>query len=302
MYSLRAENAKDVQKNKKPIGNPSRSHFLEGKSQKSENDLCACCGEECVSGSGLCYCFICSRLYHQCPSCSRVSESMVFNDYVVFRCHNCKNQEPMSIEVFEEKSRKLKEDTKLDMENFAHGLQDSSTELKELGANLSQSIKDKDDYILKLKDQLRMLLEKCETLKHEFEQKDPETTYSSDSPFVWSFEFENELRERLRHRQNLVLFYLPESDKFKGLDRKVDDLFQINKVLRHLGKEDVAVKQCVRIGRYSKEKFRPLLLSLHTEQDRDELLSKARLLRHYERFVLLKPDLTKTQQWNLKQI
>ena len=111
----------------------------------------------------------------------------------------------------------------------------------------------------------------------------------------------NEAEQRMKRRKNVLLFGVPESTAATPAERISHDKAELGKVLDIVNasekiKEDGA-KRVTRVGKATPGNPRPLRVELKSEDQREELLEKSRILREDdEQPVKMKPDLTKMQQ------
>ena len=108
----------------------------------------------------------------------------------------------------------------------------------------------------------------------------------------------DEVEDRERRRNNIVLFGLPESGGETAEERKEKEKESLREVLNALNCRDVEVKSSHRLGKVVDGKPRPIKAVLGAREDGVEVLKKARSLREIEKFkrVFISNDRTKFQQ------
>ena len=111
----------------------------------------------------------------------------------------------------------------------------------------------------------------------------------------------NEAEQRLNNRKNVVLYGVPESSASTAPERISHDRRELSKVLNTIDASEQVnqdgARRITRVGKKNPNKPRPLRVELKSEDQRDELLDKARVLREDEDCeIRMKPDLTKMQR------
>ena len=101
----------------------------------------------------------------------------------------------------------------------------------------------------------------------------------------------NELHQRERKKNNLIIFGLGESNEALN-EEVVDDLFH------DLGTVITSDEyQCFRVGKYNSQNYRPLVIKLPNAIIKNDILAKAKMLKGNEKWkgVSITHDLTKMQ-------
>ncbi len=109
----------------------------------------------------------------------------------------------------------------------------------------------------------------------------------------------SELEERDKRKSNMMFFGVDESDSDDADTRKTHDIMKVKEVCEELG-EDVNVEKTVRLGTKSKDKVRPIKVTLTTPNMKKNVLLKAKNLRESKneksQNIFIKPDLTPIQR------
>jgi hypothetical protein len=238
-------------------------------SQKRQKDYpCLKCDEHCKKGAAAIQCNLCDQWAH--PACANISDTL-FKELVhqydnnggtTWSCKSCRA-------AAEKLNKKINEIYKK-----VHHLEERTT------AN--------EDDISVLKSGISNLEKKIQDNKVE-----RKTTMGEAQGAVFG-----ELRDREERKGNLVIHNIPEHKKDStAKERKEADSLYIKNLLKKM-KVDQQVQQDIkfmrRLGEYS-EKPRPLLIGLHKEQSKKEILQKARNLNKADRISIV-PDLTARQR------
>lgn len=112
----------------------------------------------------------------------------------------------------------------------------------------------------------------------------------------------DEVEDRERRRNNIVLFGLPEQESGTAEARKEHDKGLLEEVFEALDCGEVEIDSFHRLGRVVEGKTRPVKAVLHTREGKTEVLRNSRSLRNTDKFkrVFVSNDKTKLQQseWN----
>ena len=138
----------------------------------------------------------------------------------------------------------------------------------------------KDDF-----EKLKDLVAKLETGMDELRKN------SAMSPQILS-SAPNEFHLRERKKNNLIVFGLRESDEARNEEVVIDDLFH------DLGTVITSDEyQCFRVGKYSSQNYRPLVIKLPNAIIKKDILAKAKMLKGNDKWkgVSITHDLTKMQ-------
>ena len=138
----------------------------------------------------------------------------------------------------------------------------------------------KDDF-----EKLKDLVAKLETGMDELRKN------SAVSPQILS-SAPNEFHLRERKKNNLIVFGLRESDEARNEEVVIDDLFH------DLGTVITSDEyQCFRVGKYSSQNYRPLVIKLPNAIIKKDILAKAKMLKGNDKWkgVSITHDLTKMQ-------
>ena len=115
-------------------------------------------------------------------------------------------------------------------------------------------------------------------------------------------EFLDEVEDRERRRNNIVLFGLPELESGNVEARKEHDKNSLESVLEAIDCEGVKIDSVFRLGKVVEGKARPVKAILCSREGKMEILRKSRSLRNTDQFkrVFISIDKTKFQQseWN----
>ena len=95
------------------------------------------------------------------------------------------------------------------------------------------------------------------------------------------------------HEQQLKVIGVPENDKKSIVDRQLTDKSSVDTIAKDLGLTQHKIVECRRLGKYDKEKCRPLLVTFNSVWDARLCRSKAIQHNVYkERNVLILPELS----------
>ena len=108
----------------------------------------------------------------------------------------------------------------------------------------------------------------------------------------------DEVEDRERRRNNVVLFGVPEHDSGTVSERKVYDEALVQEVFEALGCDEVELDALYRLGRIVSGKSRPIKVTLSTRKAKADIMRKSRALRDSSKFkrVFISNDKTKFQQ------
>lgn len=105
--------------------------------------------------------------------------------------------------------------------------------------------------------------------------------------------------ERERKKKNILIFNLPESGEEEASKRYEEDMEKCMSIFAgELEIQDLVVEKLIRIGRKRESGYRPLIVKLGSDTDRNTVLSKAKNLRHSREYskVYLAKDLTEIER------
>lgn len=107
----------------------------------------------------------------------------------------------------------------------------------------------------------------------------------------------NEIEEREKRRENIMIFGLDEKQGTVD-ERRFHDKQMVGELFETIDLEDVEFTDCLRIGKHSGNKPRPLKIKLKDRNKKLSILRKSKELRTSTRFkaVYISSDLTKSQQ------
>lgn len=106
----------------------------------------------------------------------------------------------------------------------------------------------------------------------------------------------SELHDRQRRARNVMLFNVPESDAATAEERRACDLEFFNKLLEFLGLTAL-ISNMFRLGKFNRDKNRPIKVILESDRDCLKILSNSKKLRGKPEYanVYLASDLTPRQ-------
>ena len=87
-------------------------------------------------------------------------------------------------------------------------------------------------------------------------------------------ERDNEEKERLNRRRNIIVFELPESKKPESEDRKEEDIKKFIRLCQSIMKiifDQGIIQYVIRLGKVTDDKQWPLLISLKDESKKQEI-------------------------------
>lgn len=112
----------------------------------------------------------------------------------------------------------------------------------------------------------------------------------------------DEVEDRERRRNNIVLFGLPEQESGTADERKKQDKKLLHDVFDAIDCEEVQIGSFHRLGKLAEGKSRPVKVILRTREGKTEVLQNSRSLKDTDFFehVFISNDKTKLQQseWN----
>ena len=114
----------------------------------------------------------------------------------------------------------------------------------------------------------------------------------------------DEVENRLRRRHNVILRGLPEMSSGTVQERKEHDTVTLQNIFAYLGNDCIDITDNRRIGRPKSNGHRILKCTLHTEEQKWNLLRTAKTLRQSSQFkdVFISLDLTPLQQQEQKKL
>ena len=108
----------------------------------------------------------------------------------------------------------------------------------------------------------------------------------------------DEMEDRERRRNNVILFGLPEHDEGTVAERKQHDESLVQEVFEAIDCDDVETDAILRLGRNVSGRLRPVKVTLSDRSSKAEIMRKSRDLRKSDNFkrVFISNDKTKLQQ------
>ena len=120
-------------------------------------------------------------------------------------------------------------------------------------------------------------------------------------------ERDNEEKERLNRRRNIIVFELPESKKPEPEDRKEEDIKKFIGLCKSIIKitfDQGMIERAIRLGKTTDDKQRPLLISLKEESKKREIFQNLNKIRESEapfNKINIGHDLKKSRKKNCKK-
>ena len=221
---------------------------------------CSSCEKAVTKREKTLICEGCERLLHTaCESISsKTYEQLKDNKEISWYCNECK----ASIKQFRNKTREL------EMEN--KGLRELLSEMK---ASLKKELKEE------------IMMELKEHKEERVLQKD-------------IFRTVEDMEEKKKRCENLIIFHLPESSDDNPKKREEDDTGRMGEILKTvLQADDCDITKSIRLGKKNSdtEKPRPLLVKMRTEDQKWKVLKKAKLLRSAADVTIRKLRIAKDQ-------
>ena len=124
------------------------------------------------------------------------------------------------------------------------------------------------------------------------------TAPTSESPTTAALSIADELADRERRKNNLIIYNLPEST-----DNSKDKSF-FTELCKSVFDTTVKITKSLRLGKKHENKNRPLLIGLENQQNVVNITSRAAYLRHHDKYenIYIAPDMTKYQRSKHKQL
>ena len=145
---------------------------------------------------------------------------------------------------------------------------------------------------------LETSIESFRTVQNKQEMEINEIKQSLSEIRLSKSEILDEMEDRDRRRDNIILFGLPESDEGTISERRAHDETLVDEVFGAIGCDDVDIDAIFRLGRNVSGKVRPVKVTLRNRSSKVEIMRKSRDLRTKDKFkrVFISNDKTKMQQ------
>ena len=168
-------------------------------------------------------------------------------------------------------------------------------QIKQMDNNIKQLVEENKG----LKDRVKALEEKWDLFKEELKEETVKCAVQRISQDMGKHM--EELEERNRRRNNLVLYNVPESTKEEAKERQSDDLVACCDLIEgSLKVTDFNIETTIRMGKSEDGKKRPLLVKLTKETDKKHILASAKNLKHetnpWKKRVDISSDMTKMER------
>ena len=126
----------------------------------------------------------------------------------------------------------------------------------------------------------------------------PAATTTSEPPATAALSIADELADRERRKNNLIIYKLPESNNHSN------DKTNVAKLCKTVFDIDIRITKSLQLGKKSEDKIRPLLICLNSQQNAGYITSHALYLRRHEEYdnIYIAPDMTKYQRHKHKQL
>ena len=149
-----------------------------------------------------------------------------------------------------------------------------------------------------LRERIKTLEEKWELFKEELKEETVKCTLERVSVEIGKH-FE-EMEERNKRKNNVVLYNVPESQSEGPQERQTDDMVQCCDVFEGSLKVNVSIESVVRLGKKEEGRKRPLLVKLSSEREKKNILANAKNLKDernpWKKRVGIARDMTKMER------
>lgn len=111
--------------------------------------------------------------------------------------------------------------------------------------------------------------------------------------------------EREKRKKNIIVYNLKESENSEATERYKWDVAQCKRIFQQeLSQENLKIENLIRLGQKNEARNRPLLVKLENEEEKKEILKKAKQLRQTEDFssVYLARDMTRDEREREKKL
>ena len=259
--------------------------------KKHKDDECIVCNTpatECVMECIWCE----ARLHAKCAKLSDEQCILIGNASrnVVFFCSDCLEVLPTAFKSYDICSfvdagnSSIEKAIKDAHTTTFQGLKSELTTLQSITTNLATKVKD-------LCTQNNTLQEQLQAVSSDLTSKSTSSTTVSEVALS-TFDVADEIAERDRRKRNVIIYNLPEQANRAG------DKTKFTEVCKSIIDRDIDVVKLFRLGRKIDNKYRPLLVGLSSEADKQNLLSAAPHLRSSKEFkqVYINTDMTKLER------
>jgi len=278
----------------------------ENKKQKEED--CLICSEEATEN--VLECLWCDGRVH--GKCVKISEEQIIllgnARNVVFFCNTCLNTLPTALKYFEDLSpidsritnveksiteiQSTGNQTNKEFQQFSKQNQEVANQISNLTTRINQLVSNNNQIQTQIEDMKVAIHKKCDDKAAQQPPNanvDPPSQTSVSGTTLTILE---ELADRERRRNNVIIYNMPESSDPQSDQGKFKELCSTAFGI------DVNLNKTTRLGKKIDNKQRPILVCLDDPSVRDAILNQTGKLRKYEQFknVFIVPDRTKFER------
>lgn len=239
----------------------------------------------CFKGELIAVCHICNNLFHGTNACSGLSATEISvlklkrkNPLLFYKCEECRKdgKENPIVNLLSDMRTRLDslEKTKVDFLSF------KETELPKLESDV-MSLKGN---AVQTHNQIKLLTEKLEELDSKMGNDFTSNNFSestslsqpSNKNYSISSNFKTfkEYNERQKRLNNLIIYNFPENVDSHGSSKSIVDSSKINELLSKFEiKTKITSKNIIRLGKYVKDKIRPIRLKMDNRGDVSKIIS-----------------------------